>query len=209
MTFSWLVPVCSTGGVLRSWMNYLKNPEEMTVNGTKMLVFTVDGKVNAFLQTLHYIGVHRGYCLSVLRLCCSTGFQKNWRVMSQYFLKHCLLLWLCPKHHLRGILSQRVELLLINCTSTNKHTNKQKPGLKLKISCNLRSTVQIPLFCGGLLLEQFLFFKKIKMCFYNFLFLLLQQSQSSKSEIAFHQKGIAAIARIDSIAVEENPLEGA
>lgn len=64
MTFSWLMPACSIGGVLRSWIRHLGNLEKATVNDTEMLFFTLNGKESAFFQTLDYIRV---YLLSVLR----------------------------------------------------------------------------------------------------------------------------------------------
>lgn len=48
MAFSWLMPACSIGGVLRSWIRHLGNLEKATVNDTEMLFFTLNGKESAF-----------------------------------------------------------------------------------------------------------------------------------------------------------------
>lgn len=123
--------------------------------------------------------------------------------MSQCFLKHCLLLWLCPEGHLRVIFSQRAELLLINCTATNKKTNKQKPVLKLKFLGALCANTSI-LWRAALRVISTL---KKNMYFYNFLFLLLQQSLTSKrSEIAFHQERCCCNCKNEIYFIGGKPL---
>lgn len=63
MTFSWLMPACSIGRGLRSWIQHSGNLEKTTVNDTEMLFFTLNGKERGFFR----FQMTLGYTYSVLR----------------------------------------------------------------------------------------------------------------------------------------------
>lgn len=115
MTFSWLMPACSIRGVLRNWVQHLRNLEKTTVNDTEMLFLTLNGKESAFFR----LWITFGYTYSLSYDNAAQVFSGIELVLSKTLFSSVIMSW-----HLRMNLREQDCYLWNPLLQINKQINK-------------------------------------------------------------------------------------